>query len=79
MQESDYFEDFGEGGSDNEDSFQTEKPTNSKKNKGKTAVKDKLIGELEHLALGNEKKVCLTYSLFKNSTQYRYYIHARSK
>jgi hypothetical protein len=79
MQESDYFEDFGEGGSDNEDSFQTEKPTNGKKNKGKAAVKDKLMGELEYLALGDEKKVCLTCSLFQISTQYRYYIHARSK
>ena len=79
MQESDYFEDFGEGGSDNDDSSPTEKPTSSKKNKGKTASKDKLMGELEYLALGDEKKVCLTYSLFKISTQYRNYIHARSK
>jgi hypothetical protein len=79
MQESDYFEDFGEGGSDNEDSFQTEKPTNGRKNKGKAAVKDKLMGELEYLALGDEIKVCLTYSVFKISRQHRYDIDARSK
>ena len=57
MQESDYFEDFGEGGSDNDNSFSTEMPTNSKKKSGKAAVKDKLMGELEYLALGDDKKV----------------------
>ena len=57
MQESDYFEDFGEGGGDNDDSSPTENPANSKKNKWKSAKKDKLMGELEYLALGDDKKV----------------------
>ena len=62
MQESDYFEDFGEGDNDNDNTVSTEKPTNSKKNKGKSATKDKLMGELEYLALGDDKKVfLLTY------------------
>ena len=77
MQESDYFEDFGEGGSDNDDSSPTEKPTSSKKNKGKTASKDKLMGELEYLALGDDKKVFR--GLMRINTQHRCHDHARSK
>jgi hypothetical protein len=59
MQESDYFEDFGEGNEDAEDN-ETEKPTAGKKGKkGKAKGKDKLMGELEFLALGEEDKVLL--------------------
>ena len=52
MKESDYFEDFGEGqgaGSD-EDESEEEVDVKAKKGKGK----DKLMNELELLALGSE-------------------------
>jgi hypothetical protein len=59
MQESDYFEDFGEGNEDAEDT-ETEKPTAVRKGKkGKAKGKDKLMGELEFLALGEDDKVLL--------------------
>lgn len=59
MQESDYFEDFGEGNEDAEDN-ESERPTAGKKGKkGKSKGKDKLMGELEFLALGEDDKVPL--------------------
>jgi hypothetical protein len=53
MKESDYFEDFGEAqgaGSDEDESEEEEVDVKAKKGKGK----DKLMNELELLALGNE-------------------------
>ena len=56
MQETDYFEDFGETHVEEED---VEKITSKKTkgNKNKNQGKDKLMGELEHLALGEENEV----------------------
>lgn len=64
MQESDYFEDFGEGNEDNEDN-ESEKPTTGKKGKKvKSKGKDKLMGELEFLALGEDDKVANSTTAF---------------
>lgn len=58
MQESDYFEDFGEG-NNREDYEEEEVKTIGKKAKGSKSKngKDKLMGELEQLALGVDGEV----------------------
>ena len=63
MEASDYFEDFGEGDGveEEEEEEVTIKPTGKgKKIKQKQLTKDKLNGELEQLALGEEDKVRTT-------------------
>lgn len=60
MQASDYFEDFGENHEEEEDKEDENEKIKSKKSKGnknKSQGKDKLMGELEHLALGDENEV----------------------
>ena len=66
MQDSDYFEDFGEG-YDEGDSDEHDEVRN-KRGKGKksqlsavssSGPKDKLMGELEQLALGDDSEVSL--------------------
>jgi hypothetical protein len=54
MKESDYFEDFGEGNDDEEEEEEEVKPE-GKKGKVLAKGKDKLMGELEQLALGDEE------------------------
>ena len=61
MEASDYFEDFGETHDVEEEDEEEEvaiKPTGKgKKNKQQQLTKDKLNGELEQLALGEEDQV----------------------
>lgn len=58
MQESDYYEDFGEGKEEGDNHAESEQPTGGKKKKSKASGKDKLMDELEYLALGDDNKVC---------------------
>ena len=60
MQESDYYEDFGEGKEEADNHAESEQPTGGggKKKKSKASGKDKLMDELEYLALGDDNKVC---------------------
>ena len=64
MQASDYFEDFGEKHEIDEEeegeSLKTKQTGKGKKSR-QQQVKDKLNGELEHLALGEEDQVRTTF------------------
>jgi hypothetical protein len=55
MQESDYFEDFGE----NHGGEEVEEKSSKKGKKNKVQKQDKLMSELEELALGDENEVFL--------------------